>query len=607
MGLGILEDRHLEHVPGTALVLEGSQRAEVAAQALKNTSGLKYDATGTILLVPQPSDDPNDPLNWPIWKRDLIIFILSLISVIAATLSPLLAANTVSLSFVFHRNFNDMALLTGYHLLGVGLAGFLFVPSARIWGKRHVYILGTIVVIFSCVWGGATGPNYKSFLWARIFQGVGLAPFEALVNASVGDLYHVHQRGVRMALSNFCVFGGAFFTPVLVGVISSNMGYQWTFYFVAIFAGVMLPLIILFCPETAYRREERFDIDTMGNLVTKDGVELMALANRSSKDDNEGLVEKPNSSSSTSEPQPPQQSSTPPPPKATFLQSLAPFNGRKTDEKYLHLLLRPFPLFFHPGMLWACLIQGTLIGFTVLIGIVLAAIMLGPPLWFGEVETGYMYTGAFIGALLGFALTGLLSDWSANLLTRWNRGVYEPEFRLFIVIPQLVLGCAGIYGFGWTSAEALKYGWFWPDFFFALVVMGMVCGAVASALYIVDAHRDMSIEGFTCLLVFKNLFSFGLTFKGFDWIVQAGRSGGGGVRYVFIVVGSVQVGVCALTIPMCEYFSFLLQSPFGLAAFFVSIVRAGANERQISWARRIAASSIDIMSFSRRRTGSLIN
>ena len=102
------------------------------------------------------------------------------------------------------------------------------------------------------------------------------------------------------------------------------------------------------------------------------------------------------------------------------------------------------------------------------------------------------YTGAFIGALLGFAITGLLSDWSARLLTRWNHGVYEPEFRMFLVVPQLILGCAGLYGFGWTAADRIKYGWFWPDFFFALEVMGMVCGAVSSALYIVDAHRKSS-------------------------------------------------------------------------------------------------------------------
>ncbi|OAL53472.1 MFS transporter-like protein [Pyrenochaeta sp. DS3sAY3a] len=550
MGLGILEDHHLEHVPGTAHVLEGDRRREVELTATRNAN-LKYDKTGTILLVPQPSDDPNDPLNWPLWKRDVIIFILSLLSVIAATLSPLLAANTVSLAIYFGRNLTDMALLTGYHLLGVGIAGFLFVPSARIWGKRHVYLLGTTIIIISCIWGGATGKHYGSFLWARIFQGVGLAPFEALVNASVGDLYHVHQRGVRMALSNFCVFGGAFFTPVLVGVIADRIGYIWTFYFVAIFAGCMLPLVVLFVPETAYKRESRFDIDTMGNLVAADGSELTSLGNGSGDASKATSGDFERAGTSVEKPlYPPAEDaqSAPPaiPPKATFLQSMKPFNGRKSDDRYLHLLLRPFPLFFHPGILWSCLIQGTLIGFTVLIGVVLAAIMLGPPLWFGEVETGYMYTGAFVGALLGFALTGLVSDWSANALTRMNGGIYEPEFRMVLVIPQLVFGCAGIYGFGWTSDDAGKYGWFWPDFFFALVVMGMVCGAVGSALYIVDAHRDMSVEGFTCLLVFKNLFSFGLTFKGFDWLMQSTS-----IKSVFIAVGSVQVGICALTIPMC--------------------------------------------------------
>ncbi|KAH7132440.1 MFS transporter-like protein [Dendryphion nanum] len=548
MGLGILEDHKLEHVPGTALVLEDEQRRQ-EEQAVARNANLKYDKTGKILLVPQPSDDPNDPLNWPIWKRDLIVLILSLLSVIATTLSPLLAANTVSLAIYFRRTLTDMALLTGYHLLGVGLAGFLFVPSARIWGKRHVYILGTVIVIFSSIWGGANGRNYKSLLWARIFQGIGLAPFEGLVNASVGDLYHVHERGIRMALSNLALFGGAFFTPVLVGKISSTIGYQWTFYFVGIFAALMLPLLVFFVPETTYKRDQKFDIDTMGNLITQPEKPVVnAGSNHGSSTATSGELERIGMPEKT----PGDKTisagnvmkTTEPPVKMSWKQSLMPFNGRYTDEKYLQLLLRPFPLFFHPGILWACLIQGTLIGWTVMIGIVLAAIMLGPPLWFGEVETGYMYTGAFIGAILGFVLTGLLSDWSARLLTKWNHGVYEPEFRMFLVIPQLILGCAGLYGFGWTASNATRYGWFWPDFFFALEVMGMVCGAVASALYIVDAHRDISVEGFTCLLVFKNLFSFGLTFKGFDWIVKART------RSLFIALGSVQVGICLLTIPM---------------------------------------------------------
>lgn len=415
--------------------------------------------------------------------------ILSLISVIAATLSPLLAADTVSLAIYFQRSFTDMALLTGYHLLGVGLAGFLFVPSARIWGKRHVYLLGAITVIYSSAWGGANGKNYKSLLWARIFQGIGLAPFEALVNASVGDLYFVHERGLRMALSNLALFGGAFFTPVLVGKIASEMGYEWTFYFVAIFTAALLPLLFLFCPETTYRREQRFDIDTMGNIVeqapsavSKDlAVESSAGTSGELDRDGNSTHEENHHVGRT---------------KISWKKSLLPFNGRHTDERYLNLLLRPFPLFLHPGILWACLIQGALIGWTVMIGVVLAAIMLGPPLWFGEEKTGYMYTGAFVGALIGFILCGLVSDWSARALTRLNHGVYEPEFRMFLVLPQLILGCAGLYGFGFTGGDPYKYGWFWPDFFFALEVAGMVCGAVASALYIVDAHRKLVLFAF---------------------------------------------------------------------------------------------------------------
>ncbi|OSS53973.1 hypothetical protein B5807_01784 [Epicoccum nigrum] len=537
MGLGILESRH-NPVPGTALVYDDDRKRDLAQSAAR--SHLKYDKTGKTLLVPQPSDDPNDPLNWPLWKRDVIIAILSLLSVIAATLSPLLAANTVSLAILFKRSFTDMALLTGYHLLGVAVGGLLFVPGARIWGKRHLYILGTVIIIFSCIWGGATGHNYKSFLWARIFQGVGLAPFEALVNASVGDLYHVHERGVRMALSNLALFGGAFLTPVFVGMISDRIGYEWTFYFVAIFAAALLPLLICFCPETTYKRDASFDIDSLGNLIVQPGSELGNLPTNAtssaemereagSKEGKEALVTSP-----------PEHR-----PKDTFLESLRLFNGRKTDEHYMELFFRPFPLFLHPGILWACLIQGVMIGFTVLIGVSLAAIFLGPPLWFGELETGYMYTGAFVGAILGFGLCGLLSDTSAQALTRWNSGVYEPEFRMVLVLPQMVLGGAGLYGYGWTAADPVKYGWLWPDFFFALVVMGMVCGAVASALYIVDAHRDISVEGFTCLLVFKNVFSFALTFKGFDWLIQAKDT-----KHMFVALGSVQVAVCALTIPL---------------------------------------------------------
>lgn len=86
----------------------------------------------------------------------------------------------------------EAALLTGYLLCGTGVAGILIVPTARVWGKRHLFLLGHVLMIASCAWAGGSGKNPKSLLWARIFQGVALAPFEALLNACVGDLYFMH-------------------------------------------------------------------------------------------------------------------------------------------------------------------------------------------------------------------------------------------------------------------------------------------------------------------------------------------------------------------------------------------------------------------------------
>lgn len=103
-----------------------------------------------------------------------------------------MAAGTLVLSFHFDKSFTGIALLTGYHLCAVGVSGLLFVPSARVWGKRHLYLFGNILMIISSAWGAASGNNYNSILCARIFQGIALAPFESLVNASVGDLYFVH-------------------------------------------------------------------------------------------------------------------------------------------------------------------------------------------------------------------------------------------------------------------------------------------------------------------------------------------------------------------------------------------------------------------------------
>lgn len=43
------------------------------------------------------------------------------------------------------------------------------------------------------------------------------------------------------------------------------------------------------------------------------------------------------------------------------------------------------------------------------------------------------------------------------------------------------------------------------------------------------------------------MFSFVLTFYAYDWFAR------GGIKRTMIIIGSIQVGICLLSVPMCEF------------------------------------------------------
>lgn len=507
-------------------------------------------------------------------QRDLILVILTTVAVIATTAAPLLAADTVQLATYFLVTFQRAANLTAFHLAGVAVGAVVAVPSSRVWGKRHVFLLGAILMTVASAWGGSThgDRNYASLVWARVIQGVALAPFESLTNAVVGDLYFVHERGPRMAFVNTAIFGGAFLTPVFVGMIAKNMGWQWSFYLLAIFMGVGFLALFFFVPETAYDRAHDLNTDVTGkqNLyksspaesVSSDEKELRATSEpvRTSRGagagpgaDDDTSVHVANGSTGAgtgagsgagaSEPSS-NGAGARAGPREPYMQRLRIFNGRQPKDSFWKLLLRPFPLFLHPAVIWGCLMQGVIIGWTVMVGVVISFIFLAPPLFFSEERVGKLYTAAFVGALIGLVLSGAYTEVVTNFMVRRNRGVYEPEFRILLVIPTLIFTATGLYGFGITANNVLRYGWLIPDVFFGFIVASMVMGAVASAQYLLDAHRDIDVEIFTTLIIFKNIFSFILAYFSYTWVFSSG------IRVMFVTFGSIEVGICCLAVPM---------------------------------------------------------
>ncbi|KAG4420799.1 hypothetical protein IFR04_006079 [Cadophora malorum] len=68
MAFGMLDDKHMELVPGTACMNDQSDIPREYETVPRNQWKHGTGRYSHVILVPQPSDSPNDPLNWSIWK-----------------------------------------------------------------------------------------------------------------------------------------------------------------------------------------------------------------------------------------------------------------------------------------------------------------------------------------------------------------------------------------------------------------------------------------------------------------------------------------------------------------------------------------------------------
>lgn len=73
---------------------------------------VKHSATGTV-LVPQPSNEPNDPLNWPMAKKVLTLGIVTLATFVGIAQAPIVAAGVSVQGKLYGRTTVEMAYSVG--------------------------------------------------------------------------------------------------------------------------------------------------------------------------------------------------------------------------------------------------------------------------------------------------------------------------------------------------------------------------------------------------------------------------------------------------------------------------------------------------------------
>ena len=234
------------------------------------------------------------------------------------------------------------------------------------------------------------------------------------------------------------------------------------------------------------------------------------------------------------------------PPK-TFLQTLKPFSGRLSNDKWWRVAVRPFILFAYPSILWSTLVYALSIGWLIVLSESVSTIYESRDTYnFTALQTGLVYISPFVGGVLGTAVAGKLSDIIVRFLARRNGGLYEPEFRLVMGLPIAVFTTIGLMGYGWAAQE--RDLWIVPTVFFGFISFGCSLGSTTAITFAVDSYRQYAGEALVTLNFSKNVLH-GLVFSLFfnRWLQAEGS------KEVFIAIGAIQLACLMTTIPMYIY------------------------------------------------------
>ena len=198
-------------------------------RSLHSVEEKKKTKDGKIILHPQPDDSLNDPLNWPSWRRDVALVSLGFYCMLGGGMTPVLAAGFSNVATTYNVSIPRVALTTGLYMMGLGLGSVFASPTAILFGKRPIYLLGILLFVLTSVWC-ALSPNYPSLVVARIFMGFAVSPVECLPSATIAEIFYLHERAYRLGIYTLLLLSGKNLVPLVSAAIIESLGWRWVFW-----------------------------------------------------------------------------------------------------------------------------------------------------------------------------------------------------------------------------------------------------------------------------------------------------------------------------------------------------------------------------------------
>lgn len=472
-----------------------------------------------IRLVPQPSADPMDPLNLPMWRKQAILICMSLHPfVVNFTSSSLSSALPIYASTPIFglppKGFSELTYLIAVNVLMMGVANLWWVPLANTFGRRSVTLLSLLLLVFSSMWAGLA-KTFHGLLAARLVMGIASAPADAVSPDVVGEIFFVHQRGRAMAIYTVFLSLGSVIGGLSGGYIVAASGLDWLHWVNVIISAITFVLCLVFQAETLYDRPQT--TVTFSDDVEKSGTETK-----------EAVVIADSAAPSSY-------------PPYSYMRTLKFITYR---PGIVQKFLAPYKVARLPGVWLVSAWYAGLVGLIVVISTVGPQLMSAPPYLWGK-DAGLINVGGAIGSLIGCIYTYFVADFTTKRLAKQDRhGFTEPESRLVTALPALFIATAGALVFGFVGDHPSTTGWVGLQFGIGMVSFGLMQAPSVGFNYLIESYSSVAGDCFVMVTSSRAVVAFAWTFFVGDWVHHSGTSEPFGIFAMLMGIFGL------LTIPM---------------------------------------------------------
>ncbi|RMX75630.1 hypothetical protein D0869_11445 [Hortaea werneckii] len=494
-------------VPGTVHLIDIAGQASTGEHASGKTD---------IVLVPQPSRDPEDPLLWTSKRKFWALAMVAVYTLgvgIPTTLHYSVLADITADTGI---STTDLVQGNGVMFLFLGWGCLFWQPIALTYGRRGVYLASQLLTVPIMVWTAYTSSAGEWYAHRTLIGLIG-APIESLPEMSIPDLFFAHERGTYMGMYVFTLFGSNFIAPLIAGWFDDAFGWRWTMWFGAIVAAGAFLILFFGMEETMYFRE-----NVEGLVATSPEADKV-------------ITEESFSTTGDSHSAP-----------RSYVQKLKPFvrwNGRPTVKQTLWMMIRPLLIIVRfPNVAWAGFIYGINLSWYQVMNGTTSPILSAPPYNWSASLVGCIYVGPIVGAAFGCLWAGTMTDRLALFLARRNSGVREPEQRLWPLALAGLFSCAGLITWGVGAYHDIH--WVGLAFGLGMMVFGVIVGGSIGLSYAVDCFKEISGESMASVIVVRNTIGFGFTYAITPWYTNER------LQNCFIEAGFLSLLCMATFVPM---------------------------------------------------------